>query len=148
MPNPERVLANIFPSLSYDDAQAAIEWLCRAFGFTERLLVPGPPGVVVHSELSLGNGVILVNSARPEEGRLSPRSLTGIQQTICVQVDDPDGHHARAHAAGAVIVQELEDTDYGARGYMAEDPEGHRWYFGNYRPGTYWKDEPPADSDG
>ncbi len=135
----EQVSATIYPSLSYDDAAAAIEWLCRAFGFSKRLVVPGPAGGVVHSELSLGDGgVIMVSSAKPEQGRVSPRGLPAVNQAICVQVDDPDSHFARAKEAGAIVLQELRDEEYGSRGYMVRDPEGHQWYFGTYRPGAYW----------
>jgi len=136
--NSEQIPSNIYPSLFYDDAPAAIEWLCRAFGFTKRLVVPGPGGTVVHSELSLGPGVIMVASAKPDRGLVGPRSLTGSCQALSVQVDDPDSHFARAKGAGAVILQELRDEEYGSRGYMAKDPEGHQWYFCTYRPGAYW----------
>jgi uncharacterized glyoxalase superfamily protein PhnB len=133
--------ANIYPALFYDDAPAAIEWLCKAFGFTRRLVVPGPDGTIVHAELSYGPGVIMVGSARPAKGCLSPQSLPGISQSLCVQVDDPDAHYARAVAGGAIIVEEPKDTDYGARGYQVKDLEGHSWYFGNYRPGAYWTED-------
>lgn len=142
MPNPRFLLSDVHPSLSYDDAPAAIEWLCRAFGFTKRFVVAEPDGSVRHSELSLGNGVIMVGSSRPEVGRVSPRRLTAVHQALSVRVDDPDAHYARAKAAGATILQELRDEDYGSRGYMASDPEGHQWYFGTYRPGAYWSDVP------
>ena len=56
-----------------------------------------------------------------------------------MHVDDPDAHCARAKAAGAEITQPLRDEEYGSRGYMAKDLEGHQWYFGTYRPGAYWK---------
>ncbi len=138
MPSHEQIPSNIYPSLFYDDAPAAIEWLCRAFGFTKRLVVPGPNGTVLHSELSLGPGVIMVGSAKPERGLFSPRSLSGSNQGLSVQVDDPDSHYARAKAAGAVIVQEPKDEEYGSRGYLAKDPEGHQWYFATYRPGAHW----------
>jgi len=138
MPDRERTASNIYPSLTYDDAPAAIAWLCRAFGFTERLVVAGPAGSVVHSELSIGPGVIMVSSPKPDAGRLGPRSLAGLSQALCIRVDDPDDHCARAKAAGDRIVQEPRDEDYGSRGYMARDPEGHLWYFGTYRPGAHW----------
>ena len=133
--------ANIYPSLYYDDASAAIEWLCNAFGFTKRMVIPGPDGTVAHSELSFGPGVIMVGTARTDRGCLSPKRLGGVSQGLCVQVDDPDAHLARAIQWGAVIVQPIKDEEYGARGYMAKDPEGHVWYFGNYRPGAYWTPE-------
>ncbi len=133
-----QVTSNIYPTLSYDDAPAAIEWLCRAFGFEKRLVVPGPEGTVMHSELSLGPGVIMVSTSKPEVGLVSPRRLPALNQALCVRVDDPDAHHARANAAGAEIIRELRDEEYGSRGYMAKDPEGNRWYFGTYLPGAHW----------
>lgn len=134
--------SNFYPSLSYDDAPAAIQWLERAFGFKPRLVVPGPNGTIVHSELSFGPGVIMVSSAKPDQGRVSPRGLRGVNQSLCVQVDDPDAHYARAKKAGAVVLQELKDEEYGSRGYMVKDLEGHHWYFGTYRPGAYWDAKP------
>ena len=141
MSKPAQITSNIYPSLTYDDAEAAIEWLCAAFGFQRRLVVPGPDGQVMHSELSVGPGVIMVSSSRPNEGRLSPRGLPAVSQSLSVQVDDPDAHYARAKEQGAVIVRELTDEDYGSRGYLAKDLEGHQWYFGTYRPGAYWTTE-------
>ena len=139
MTEPARATGNIYPSLSYDDAPAAIDWLCRAFGFSKRLVVPSPDGGVRHSELSLGGGVVMVSSARPSEKRLSPRSLRGVTQALSVRIDDPDAHFARAVAAGAKVLRELRDEEYGSRGYMVEDLEGHPWYFGTYHPGVYWQ---------
>lgn len=140
MPDPRPTPSNIYPSLSYDDAPS-VEWLCRAFGFTKRLVVPGPDGTIVHSELSLGPGVIMVSSAKPDAGRVSPRSLPAVNQALCVRIDDPDAHYVRAKAAGAAILQELKDEEYGSRGYMAKDPEGNHWYFGTYQPGAHWGDD-------
>ncbi|MHC5065106.1 MAG: VOC family protein [Planctomycetota bacterium] len=131
-------ISDISPGLTYDDAAKAIDWLCEAFGFRKRLVVPGEDGSIRHSELSLGNAAIMVSSARPGEGRLSPRSLKGLNQTLAVRVDDPDAHFLLARAAGAEILVEPQDEDYGSRGYMAKDLEGHQWYFGTYSPGTYW----------
>jgi uncharacterized glyoxalase superfamily protein PhnB len=139
MPQPAAAISDLYPGLSYDDAPAAIEWLCRAFGFTRRLVVPGPGGTVRHSELSFGMSVIMVGSSRPESGRVSPRRLGATTQALSLRVDDPDAHCARALAAGAVLVSPLKDEDYGGRGYMVEDLEGHQWYFGTYRPGAHWQ---------
>jgi uncharacterized glyoxalase superfamily protein PhnB len=145
VPDQEPTTSNIYPSLTYDDAPAAIEWLCRAFGFEKQLVVPGPDGTVMHSELSLGSGVIMVGSARPDEKRVSPAGLPAIHTALAIHVEDPDAHHARAVEAGAVIVQELEDAHYGSRGYTAQDPEGHQWHFATYRPGVWWGVDPGAE---
>jgi uncharacterized glyoxalase superfamily protein PhnB len=130
--------ADLYPSLTYDDAPAAIAWLERAFGLAPRLVVPGPEGSVMHSELTLGTAVVMVSSPRPETGRVSPRGLAGLHQVLSIFVEDPDAHHQRAVAAGAEITMPLTDEEYGARGYTTKDPEGHSWYFANYRPGQWW----------
>ena len=131
-------VGDVYPSLTYADAAEAIDWLCRAFGFTKRLVVPGDGGRIVHSELSFGGAVVMVSSPKPDQKRLAPRDLPGSSQALSLYVAQPDAHYARAKQAGAVIVRELRDEEYGARGYEARDPEGHLWYFGDYRPGGYW----------
>jgi uncharacterized glyoxalase superfamily protein PhnB len=133
------ITATFFPSLTYDDPMAAIEWLERAFGFTRRLVVSGPDGGVLHSELTFGNGVVMVGSSKAEEKRLSPRKLGGSNQALSAYVADPDASYKRAIEAGAKIIRELRDEEYGARGFTCEDLEGHIWYFGNYVPGAYWE---------
>jgi len=133
----DKMSADIHPCLTYADANAAIDWLCRAFGFAKRLVVPGPEGTVQHSELSLGTGVVMVSS--PRRGRQPPGKAGGHTATLSVYVSDPDQHFAQAVASGATVTQPLRDEDYGARGYGVTDLEGHHWYFGNYRPGSYWE---------
>lgn len=138
MPETGEFRSNLYPALSYDDAPAAIEWLCTAFGFTKRLVVPGPEGTVVHSELTLGGAVVMVSTSKPEEGRLSPRGLAGVNQVLSLRIENPDAHFERAMAAGATLVRPLKDEEYGSRGYLVKDIEGHQWYFGTYEPGAYW----------
>ena len=131
--------ATVIPTLRYRDAAAAVEWLCRAFGFERKLVVP-EDGVVVHASLTFGNGMIILGNQRDDEfGRLqkTPAEVGGIgTQSPYVIVADADAHHARAVAAGAKVVYPLKDEDYGGRGYSCRDPEGHLWNFGTYDP---WK---------
>lgn len=135
--------SDIHPVLYYDNAAAAIEWLQKAFGFRCRFSVTDEDGRIEHSELSLGTGVVMVSSSRRTDRRLSPLSLPeGLSGALSVCVADPDSHHRTAVAAGARIVRQLQDEEYGARGYMAADLEGHLWYFGNYRPGEFWDAAP------
>jgi uncharacterized glyoxalase superfamily protein PhnB len=135
---------DVYPFLFYRDAPAALEWLARAFGFETRLVVPGPNGSVAHAEMSFGSTVIMLASSNPAKGWLSPLDPPGgrIHGGVCVHVADPDTHYARARAGGAVITDELKDTDYGSRGYMAHDLEGHAWSFATYRPGAHWTTQP------
>jgi uncharacterized glyoxalase superfamily protein PhnB len=138
MPATHFTPSDIHPCLTYDDAAAAIEWLCQVFGFQKRLVVPGPDHSIIHSELSLGTGVIMVSSPKPESNRRGPAGEHGSVSTLSCWVDNPDAHYANAVAHGVLIVRPLCDEEYGARGYGAQDLEGHQWYFGNYRPGAYW----------
>jgi uncharacterized glyoxalase superfamily protein PhnB len=129
--------AIIIPAMRYRDAPAAIEWLCRAFGFEKHLVVPGPDGTIVHAQLTFGPGMIMLGTARDDEfGRLMtvPTARGPGTQSAYVIVADADAHYARAKAAGAEIVMDIKDEDYGGRGYSARDPEGHLWNFGTYDP--------------
>ncbi|HYM16773.1 MAG TPA: VOC family protein [Dehalococcoidia bacterium] len=126
---------NIYPTLRYRDAPAAIAWLCDAFGFHKVMVVPGEQGTVAHAELSLGDGVIMLGSFRAGDAEPSGSLPMGAEDHgLCIFVDDPDAHYARAKAAGADITLEIENTDYGSRGYSVRDLEGHLWTFGTYRP--------------
>lgn len=141
----DREIADVSACLYYDDPAAAIEWLCKAFGLEKRLIVLGPEGRIEHSELTLGNSVVMVGDAAKRRLQSSPRRLPGSAHGLSITVTDPDAHFARSRSNGARITMELRDTDYGDRGYEAEDLEGHLWYFGKYRPGSYWSaDGEPA----
>jgi uncharacterized glyoxalase superfamily protein PhnB len=127
---------SIFPFMRYRDAKAAIAWLERAFGFRLALEVPGPEaGSVGHAELQLGNGMVMLGSVPNSVLNLKlPAELGGITQGIYFVVPDVDAVYARAKAAGAVIVMDLHDTDYGSRDFSCRDPEGHLWSIGSYQP--------------
>jgi len=128
----------ISSALIYKDPARAIDWLCKAFGFEVRLKVEGDNGAILHSELTFGDGLIMVAGETPagvEALARSPRTLGGANtQHLCVYVDDVEAHHARAVAAGARVTRALQVSDYGAdywadRNYGAQDLEGHSWYF-------------------
>jgi uncharacterized glyoxalase superfamily protein PhnB len=118
----------VFPTLVYDDANAAIDFLTSAFA-AERHAVYSAEGTIQHAELRFGNGIVMFSSSRSDA-----QATRGGGGGIYVVVDDPDAHFARAHAAGAEIVREPFDTDYGSRDYGAKDPEGNVWHFGTYQP--------------
>jgi uncharacterized glyoxalase superfamily protein PhnB len=125
----------ISSSIFYDEPKKAIEWLCRAFGFEVRLLVEGDGGRVEHSELTFGDGLIMVGAAAKMPWRRSPRALGGgSTQAVMVYVDDIEAHCKRAREAGASILAEPTTHDYGEdywtdRAYECADPEGHHWWF-------------------
>ena len=132
--------ATIIPCLRYRDAPGAIEWLCDTFGFAKQLVVQNDDGTIAHAQLSFGNGMIMLGSVLAAEtpfGRLirQPDEIGGAEtQTAYVIVADADAVYAKAKAAGARIVIEIADEDYGGRGFSCLDPEGHLWNFGTYDP--------------
>jgi uncharacterized glyoxalase superfamily protein PhnB len=132
---------NIIPALRYRNAKAAIEWLSRAFGFEAKMVIPGDGGRVVHAELVLGAGMIMLGDAETEYGHLVAAPLKGqsVTQGIYVVVVDVDGHYAKAKAVGAEILIDIKTQDYGGRDYTCRDLEGHVWTFGTYDPWTVAK---------
>jgi uncharacterized glyoxalase superfamily protein PhnB len=118
---------SIFSTFRYRDAPAAIDFLERAFGFERGDVHKGPDGTVQHAELHFAGEWIMLGTARDDAFASGPT-------TTYLVVDDPDAHYEQAVAAGAEIVRELNDTDYGSRDFAARDPEGNVWSFGTYRP--------------
>ena len=128
----------IIPTLKYEDAASAIEWLCKAFGFNKHLVVEGETGHIEHAQLTFGNGMIMLGSARETEFdnfQKTPRAVGGVgTQSPYIIVSDVDSHHARSLEAGAKVVLQPEDQDYGGRAYSCLDLEGNLWNFGSYNP--------------
>jgi uncharacterized glyoxalase superfamily protein PhnB len=127
----------ISSALYYDDPRAAIDWLCRAFGFEVRLLVEGDGGRVEHSELTFGEGLIMVAGTTKTERFPHARSPSqvggGNTQNMMLYVDDVEAHCQRARAAGATVTHDLQTHDYGGeywadRGYECRDVGGHHWW--------------------
>ncbi|MFO7696115.1 MAG: VOC family protein [Anaerolineae bacterium] len=132
-------MQTIVPMIDYEDGPAAMDWLCRAFGFEEGARIVEPNGWLSHGELTYRGGRILLASPSPDYR--SPRSrrdadereqrlakLPWVIDGILVYVEDVETHYARALAAGATILSKPSDEGIGWL-YRAEDPEGHRWMF-------------------
>ena len=138
----------IVPMVAYEDAAAAIDWLREAFGFSERegQRYTADDGTVTHAELERDGATVML--ATPNADYESPRrhretceaarrwqDNPWVIDGLFVAVDDVDSHHAQAVSAGATVIRPLEDSpEAGMRLYTAEDPEGHRWMFGQSLP--------------
>jgi uncharacterized glyoxalase superfamily protein PhnB len=122
----------VWPTLRARDARALIRFLADAFGF-EEVVVYGDGDRVEHAQLAWppGGGIMLGSVREPgtaDDWPVPPGSFGAY-----VVTDDPDELYARATAAGAKVLTELHDTDYGSRDFAVADPEGNRWSFGTYR---------------
>lgn len=144
MQSAKNTRCSVIPCLRYRDAPAAIDWLCKVLGFERHLVVPGEKGAIHHAELSFGNGMVMLGSVQgamhdSEFDRLlkQPDDIGGAEtQTPYLVVRDADAVYARVKAAGAKIVLDIRDEDYGGRGFSCRDPEGRLWNIGTYDP---WK---------
>jgi uncharacterized glyoxalase superfamily protein PhnB len=132
--------STIVPSLRYRNCLAAIDWLVTAFGFERQAVYLGPDNTtVMHAQLTFGNGMIMLGSVDNggEYGKLivQPDEI-GLRETKSVYliVADADAVHATAKAAGAEMILDIRDADYGGRGFTCRDLEGHLWSFGTYDP--------------
>jgi uncharacterized glyoxalase superfamily protein PhnB len=116
----------------YDQDHLHREWReVEAFGFVETLVVPGEGGrEIAHAELRWpeGGGIMLGSTS---EDSVFSRMKPGMT-SIYVVTDTPDALFDRATAAGADVVRELRDEDYGSRGFTVRDPEGNPWSFATY----------------
>jgi len=127
----------VYPSVRYNDAKAAIAWLKSALAFEENVVYAGDGDTIAHAQLQLAGNVIMLGSVKDDPYGTSPKNLGGVTGGIYIALDgdaEVDADYARAKAAGAQIIRELEDTDYGSHEFGVCDPEGHIWSFGTYRP--------------
>ncbi len=131
--------STVIPSLRYRDAVAAIDWLVRAFGFQKNAVYMGPDNTVAHAQLTFGNGMVMLGSAsnEGEYARLmvQPDEI-GLRETkgIYLVASSADAIYATAKAAGAEMVLDIRDMDYGGRAFTCRDLEGHLWSIGSYDP--------------
>jgi uncharacterized glyoxalase superfamily protein PhnB len=133
-------LSTIVPSLRYRNALAAIDWLIQAFGFEKQAVYLGfDKTIVMHAQLTFGNGMIMLGSV--DNGGESTNLMVqpdeiGLRETkgIYLIVSDADAVHATAKAAGAEMILDIRDMDYGGRAFTCRDLEGHLWSIGTYDP--------------
>lgn len=131
--------STVIPGLRYRDALAMMDWLTRAFGFEKHALYMGPNNTVGHAQLTFGNGMIMIGSidnGTPSSALVKqPAEIGGAEtQSPYLVVSDCDSLYASAKAAGAEMIFDLEQKDYGGKGFTCRDPEGHIWHFGSYDP--------------
>ena len=130
---------SVVPMISYEDGVAALAWLRKAFGFSVTARLTTPDGRLSHGEMAAGDGLIMLASPTPDyqspkrhreacEQARKWSTVPWIIDGVLVYVDNLEDHFARARAAGATILSDIESVPPGRR-YRAEDLEGHRWFF-------------------
>jgi len=132
--------STIVPSLRYRNALAAIDWLIRAFGFEKQAVYLGHDNTtVMHAQLTFGNGMVMLgsvtNGGETARFMVQPDEI-GMRETkgAYLVVSDCDAIYATAKAAGAEMVLDLREMDYGGKAFTCRDLEGHLWSIGAYDP--------------
>jgi uncharacterized glyoxalase superfamily protein PhnB len=120
------------PALIVSDAARAIEFYKAAFGATERGVMKGPDGKVMHAELMIGDSIIMLADEFPAFGCLSPQSIGGTSTSLHIYLDGVDSAFDRAVKAGAEVVMPVMDQFWGDRYGQLKDPFGHKWSIGTH----------------
>jgi uncharacterized glyoxalase superfamily protein PhnB len=131
--------STVIPGLRYRNAMAMIEWLCKAFGLEKQAVYAGPGDVVMHAQLTFGNGMIMIGSVNNQTASSKllkqPDEIGGAEtQAPYLVVSDIDAIYASAKRAGAKMVMDLEEKEHGGKAFTCTDPEGHVWHVGTYDP--------------
>jgi uncharacterized glyoxalase superfamily protein PhnB len=133
-------------ALGYRDVAAASDWLCTAFGFQKHYVATSETGVVQFAQLTFGSALLTLVSVQHSSFNKymkQPDEIGGAETQSCyLLVSDADAHCARARSSGAEIILDIQDDDFGGRGYACRDPEGHIWNFGTYDP---WQGKHPGN---
>ena len=91
----------IIPYIFYRDVPAALDFLSRAFGFTELMRIGKPSGM--HAEMTLDGQKIMMGQGSKDWGMVAPIEAGAATQGVFIYLQDVDAHHATAAAAGAEI---------------------------------------------
>lgn len=117
------------PYLTVKNAHAALEFYQRAFGFEQRMAIPGPDGTIKHAELTYHDSLFMLG----QEGNCDAKSpiSSGVVPPMGLYVysKDVDALFVRATEAGAVEVQPPQTMFWGDRVFTVTDPDGYRWTF-------------------
>jgi uncharacterized glyoxalase superfamily protein PhnB len=131
--------SSVIPGLRYRNAKTMIDWLCGVFGFEKQVVYAGPGDIVMHAQLTLGSGMIMVGSVNNETPTSKlfkqPDEIGGAEtQSPYLIASDIDAIYARAKAAGAKMLIDLDEKEHGGKAFSCADPEGHVWHIGTFDP--------------
>jgi len=122
----------VTPYLVAEDGPALIEFAKQAFGAEEAFRVATPMGGV-HGEVRIGDSMLMMGGGTP--GHKFPSTLH--PNALHLYVSDADAAFKKALAAGATLIDEPRDQDYGERSATVKDPAGNIWYIATNKGESY-----------
>ena len=123
----------VTPYLCIKGAASALEFYKKAFEATELMRLAQPDGRIGHSEIRVGDSVIMLSDEFPEIGARSPQAIGGSPVTIHLYVEDVDTVFNQAVAAGVKVKRPVADQFYGDRIGGVEDPFGYTWWIATHK---------------
>jgi uncharacterized glyoxalase superfamily protein PhnB len=121
----------LIPHLTVKDADAALDFYQRAFGFEKRFSMPGPDGKTAHAEMTWQDALVMLGPECTKEKQYHSPATTGVPSPMGLYLycDDVDAFFAHATAAGAKPLMPPQDMFWGDRMCRLEDPDGYAWGF-------------------
>ena len=122
----------VTPYLIAEDGPALMEFARQAFGGEETFRTVGSAGGL-HGEMRIGDSMLMVGGGIPgREFRTTPNT-----HALHIYVEDADAACTKALAAGATLIDEPRDQEYGERSASVKDPAGNFWYIATHRGESY-----------
>jgi len=121
--------STVLAHVHYRDVLEAVAWLSRAFGFEEHFRY-GDPAAPSGAQIRLGDAWLMIRRAASNEK--TPSELGFGTQSLTIFVENVEAHCGRAKSAGANIIEEPHETEYGEFQFAALDYEGHHWVFARH----------------
>ncbi len=117
----------VTPYLIVKNTAEAISFYAAVFDAEVVMRLTGPRNVIVHADLKIGGGHIMLTEENPAAGWKSPQTVGGNPVTMVIYVHDADTTVRKALDAGATEFRPVKDQFYGDRTGTITDPFGHLW---------------------
>lgn len=122
----------VTPYLVAEDGPALLDFVKQAFGAEETMRAETPMGGV-HGEVRIGDSMMMVGGGIP--GRQFPGAPR--PNALHVYVEDADAAVRKAVTAGAALIDEPRDQEYGERSGTVKDKAGNFWYIATHKGESY-----------
>ena len=121
----------VTPYLVAADGLALLEFTKRGLGAEEMERAVMSTGV--HAEVRIGDTMLMLGGGLP--GKMFPGTLQ--PNALHMYVEDADEVTRRAVAAGAILIDEPRDQEYGERSSTIRDEAGNFWYIATAKGESY-----------
>jgi PhnB protein len=123
---------SVQPYLIFNNCSEAIAFYIRAFGATEKFRMADKEGRIQHSEIQIGDSVLMMADEAPKMEAFSVDHFGGSPVSLLIYTENCDAMYGQALRSGAQSVREPADQPYGDRMSGVKDPFGYKWYIATH----------------